>query len=101
MVLCYAYVLALSFPLHVWYSCSVLPEVVVFLWLKRSVLTNVGYKKRTFICREDSRKVVLMAYVRRSSLTVDRRKVCGMSVRASDMYRRRRVASVLVVVGQV
>jgi len=54
-----------SYPLHVWCSQCVLAygctSGALVLMAEESVLTSVGYKKRTFISHEDSRKVVQKA----------------------------------------
>jgi len=54
-----------SYPLHVCCSWSVLAYGCtsggVVLMAEESVLTSVGYKKRTFTSHEDSRKVVQKA----------------------------------------
>jgi len=54
-----------SYPLHVWCSQFVLAygctSGALVLMAEESVLTSVGYKKRTFISYEDSRKVVQKA----------------------------------------
>jgi len=51
MEVCYAYVVLA-------YGCT---SGALVLMAEESVLTNVGYKKRTFISYEDSRKVVQKA----------------------------------------
>jgi len=71
-----------SYPLHVWCSQCVLAygctSGALVLMAEESVLTSVGYKKRTFISHEDSRKVVQRCCSSRSPVTVGRQKVCGM-----------------------